>query len=507
MEKLPQEVIAEIVPYLRDEYWSGFHRYATISKAFQYAIERRLFHRLSIRSTELQYAASLLRRDHRCSSVKRIYLETVLPEYSEEASKREETQEEQDANSAAFSEAIHGLFELLRIIEDDPQSTHGSGMWISISELKSPSDLKYKYTHNGYGPGAGSTYSFMASRWKKSCVRFSDVNNLPVISKVSQLHAHSLSTNIHRPRRIEPASVLAIADKFRRLSSLDFNIRDFRKSGLEARQNRRQALKELAQAIDVVHLDTLRHLHFASLTEEPWNEERQLANLLDIHPGSIDSFSRALHNLTLSPNLVEISLKGAHFISPELYWPSTEPESAPTWPNLKYFYVNMAPFDAKGEWYFLPGRSQDEFTITPSDNDSDSGDNDLDEDSDEVSDDDSDAALSNASTEDSQYHTQTKPLRRQFRCIPDAQKIDPLLISVARAAKCMPQLHYLNLDVPREFLGDGWEWVTKRQFYVQYYARERKLSFDVLPKDWRPSSEVEQSWRETMGEYGVFEFK
>lgn len=126
---LPQELIYIITTYLQDDGWidnGERHReriapFATISLAFQAAIERFTFANLHIKSTELDIFKSTLTKSRR-AKLARLSFDIVLPEYDDIIRHETETASDFPAYAHIFGEAMVHLFTILHSWENDPSS-------------------------------------------------------------------------------------------------------------------------------------------------------------------------------------------------------------------------------------------------------------------------------------------------------------------------------------------------------------------------------------------------
>jgi hypothetical protein len=136
-EQLPQAVVDRIVDHLRDE--DGFANlvpYATISKAWQVAVERHAFQQLYISSARLDELRTIVSR-RRQATLQLITLHIALASYGRNERSDAESREDGSATSRIFTSFIQEFFGTLSTwnVEDGP----AEGIHVEIL-IESPSD-------------------------------------------------------------------------------------------------------------------------------------------------------------------------------------------------------------------------------------------------------------------------------------------------------------------------------------------------------------------------------
>ena len=126
MDRLPQELISHSATFiereddqshvpllLRSREPSKLPPYATVSRKWQYAIERRTFLETWLKSTELDYfSETMIARRRRSLAV--LQYEIVLPTYGEAKCAKLETDDDKRLSNECFTDAIHALFRMMK---------------------------------------------------------------------------------------------------------------------------------------------------------------------------------------------------------------------------------------------------------------------------------------------------------------------------------------------------------------------------------------------------------
>lgn len=247
---LPQELIDLVASYIqRWEYdnrtfiwYSGepsrtlLPAYATISRAWQYAIERQTFHAIRIKSTELEDFCQLL-VNHRQKLLKRLELEVILPTYTYEAGAKFETEADRQSNNKAFSKAIRDLLFLLGSWHIESLGAGKCGKSLIESSLclrirDCYSDMDFGYLRWGkWRPGWPRDLS--DRRYESSLLRLESIED---ILKIPQVTSFRIS---YTKRNIEPRSLAMIANKFPNLDDLQWSVKDNEKLNPLLRQQTR----------------------------------------------------------------------------------------------------------------------------------------------------------------------------------------------------------------------------------------------------------------------------
>ncbi|KAK2801610.1 hypothetical protein FQN50_007671 [Emmonsiellopsis sp. PD_5] len=503
MDRFPQEIISAILSYFDSKTdRSEITKLATISRQWQFAVERINLHRIEVKSTELSRFANLFRpsQRHRQVLVKGVYFNVVLPSYSDEACREYEAENDKETNSQVFSEAIHGLFRILHGIGGDgiylnlDAYSRMDSLWRPDSERKR---VPYRYPPDLWG-----------DRYRASFLQLRDPGQLPVLSNIATFSCQ------HQSRHIAPASLMAMAGKMS-LEQGRFEFWDAyflrMKTRRKNRSNLAQAVSACTQSMDNIFIefpDPFRDSDEESDDgDEDEEEEEDSGPPNFLPPGStVDLLNPALHKYIQQANVRKMVLKG-HLTTPELFWPSPDTTTSiplPFWQNLREMHVFARMSAPDGGRYLIVdcGTSSDD--AEPSD------DNDENSDDDEDNNNDDDDEDSDDSEESDDYYggggCECDSSDEELEYIPNRERMNPLLIAMARAAHHAPSLQKMRLGVYEQGL-------IKRYFEVWYIAKgvPSRTGQDPADKarvmwyvgDWRPDEEVERHWRNAISSDGV----
>jgi hypothetical protein len=219
-----------------------FPKYATISRNWQYAVERITFSSIGLKSTELGDFSRMFAPAHRNAVLRSLRYEIVLPTYDDLACAVFESAEDQDANDDAFSEAVHGLFAVLKSWpENMPQTQHRSQpapLALYISKVYSP----YDRMHRNWDLNviqwmeyqSGKRDDLFDERYQHSVIRLKRWEQLQTLPRVIEFRVRG------RWRRIlGPQSIARIASKFPSLEKIRWKLNDDENNDADTRQQLR----------------------------------------------------------------------------------------------------------------------------------------------------------------------------------------------------------------------------------------------------------------------------
>jgi len=213
-------------------------QYATISKDWQYAVERETFSTISLKSSELQAFSRIFAPANRKAALTLVYYKIVLPTYDDLACSRFENTRDKMANDEAFSEAIHGLFALLKTWPENVPCAQRKTFKISISDVYSPYDRPYrdpdllaKHTHEY---DFGKRKDLWEYRYNRSIIKLKRWDELPTLFCVTEFGA-----SVYSRRLVEPQSISRIASKFPSLRKINWSLSDNEKKDPNIRQQLR----------------------------------------------------------------------------------------------------------------------------------------------------------------------------------------------------------------------------------------------------------------------------
>lgn len=226
-----------------------------------------------------------------------------------------------------------------------------------------------------------------------------------------------------------------------------------------------------------------------------YSESYNTPNIL-LPSSPIDPLSVALRNLVQRTRLRHLHVET--YIAPELFWPLDGDAELPVWSRLETLTIFPPSYTIDGHWYFMEDpaiASHAQFV----------GEESADIDPDTISAEDYDGR-------ENSFHT-----------IPDPERVNPLLIAMARAVRHAPALRRIwflmenRTELNFKYLANRKELNAHRTFEFEYFAAgvhdyTDDILFDrarVIWKvgDWRPDGEVQRHWREAVGPGGLLVFK
>ena len=253
MDRLPQELITHVASFiereedqshigflLRKKLSSKLPPYATLSRAWQLAIEIRTFENLRLKSTELPYVTQIV-TGHRMGFIANIQYQVVLPDYPDHHCAKFETDKDQERNSEGFTYAIHALFQFLKSLEDTRNSEGTRSVALHLCDIFSPMDKFHrgeeKLQEDEMQVELGKRYDLWEHRYEHSILKLLDHPKLPVLCIVSSFQLTSIAY-----RHVEPRSAILMAAKCPRLRSVDISVNDNEKKDGDVRRRARHSM-------------------------------------------------------------------------------------------------------------------------------------------------------------------------------------------------------------------------------------------------------------------------
>ncbi|TFK64038.1 hypothetical protein BDN72DRAFT_963517 [Pluteus cervinus] len=496
MDKLSTELLHDIISYLDVVEIS---RYVTISRRIQAVIEPFVFRSVKVKSTELDEFDRILVGQRR-NAIQVLKYDVVLPTYSDTACAKFETKKDQDENTQAFSEAIHGIFKVLRSWEDsnsgfpnDPQgpapATTRLGRPIHFElGVYSPMDASHRHTLQAdiQLNVTGQRRDLLARRYEHSFLKLLHPEDLPTISRVASFTSLSYGSI---PRRIEGSSVTLIAQRFPNLRYMKWSLNNDERKSLDTG---RQVRYEFGESLKSLALPKLQHFDMEMYFITPSNDHFQVPPYL--HPSfpSVDHLSLGLCKLSQSPNLTRFKLSEPMIVSSQIFWPSNaaalKEEELPYWPNLEFYEIGLDRVTSFGEWWC---------ELDPDEYDEGEHDHSVASDgSDDEGGDDNDSPDADDSAPDTWDEEREGRLlgdlpNCSFRTVLSREPIESFLLALGRAAARMPRIKRLDVSIA----GSGLE-----VFEVSYEGPEAFKGRDPDDED------VEQfgkgKWELTVGSQG-----
>ncbi|MCJ1318274.1 hypothetical protein MMC15_003602 [Xylographa vitiligo] len=479
--------------------------YATISKKFQYAVEYRTFNSIELDSDELGYFAKIF-MGHRRFFLATLKYRPILAEYDPDEYTEDEELNDIHYNNQMFTDAILGLYQVLKSWEDEDENTaveegtitNSRPIELYLLEPRSPTDSDC-FLHRRSIPAL----SLGIHRFEHSFLQLLDPEDLPDLTRILHFSAH-----VSFIRRVEPRSLVTITASLIGLKTIDWRLSDEEKVFELTAQNNRF---ELARVLPRLPTESLTSFRLMYERQAPIDHQYRPPSVLLPASPATDYLCLALHRLSQSQNLTELTLSGPFVISAALFWPAPAnatlaPAPAaglPFWPNMQKFVVEFSPVAPDGSWCFLReelhGAARDAQVLR----------------------------MQLATRREVERHwtapndcynalAQRQQVgafpAREFRRVPDGAHIPGLMLALARAATRMPRLRRLHVDVaPRLPFAFGVRYVAAGEAYQPFYdtgntrtvhRRTTAPADDVgLPRlywtvrGWRPEEEVLELWR------------
>ena len=257
ISSLSQEIISLVASYLQR--WEHEDRanisergrallpaYATISRSWQYAIERQTFREVTLKSIQIDELSRTVVK-HRRKFLRRLELNVVLPTYTEGACAKFETEKDTQINNQVFTKAVkdllallrswHDEFETMRLENDSPLE---QSLCLCIGDCYSPMDCGYRGWGMEWDPE--HPYDLFQHRYESSLLQLESIEGIQEVPQVSSFHK-AMGT-----RNIEPRSLAMIATRFHNLDSLRWRLQDNEKNDPRLRQQTRfgESLEEIS---------------------------------------------------------------------------------------------------------------------------------------------------------------------------------------------------------------------------------------------------------------------
>ncbi|CAD0084207.1 unnamed protein product [Aureobasidium vineae] len=535
MNSLPPELFANIVSLVVAKQ-KQLTKYATLSRAWQRAIEERTFSHLSVFSDELDEFESFVLESpytHRRTAVRRVEFSINLPDYDDNACGRFERQADRHVNDTAFTKAMAGLFTALATIN----SGNGSrSIDLHLLHFYSSMDInrrdEEKLRADKLARATGNRHDLFDLRYRDSYLQLLDLESLPLLHNVTSLTVHGDTA-----RKLAPAVAGGLMSRLPNVAAIDCSFWD----GERRRPDQRRQLRsELAkQLISLAAPKSLQKLTLNLNNREPGNSNFVDADVRgSLYTSHADDLSTELRLfLQAAPCLTEFNLTGPISISADLFRSLEDAESGnkQRWQKLEECIIELSAVRPDGGWYTEIDHERDPET---------SGDEDEEEEEDEDMDSSSDIVQDDARSEgsssgydssdsffamdqlppDSYGYGEEKrdarfngdePSTSSFRTRP-TQELEVLFLAAACAVPLMPRLKYMNVGHkirPSERTGGqfqelGFEYLAKGVEYPGDGADAMQFSrlYWSVCRGWRMSQELESQWRLLLGDDAIVEY-
>jgi len=308
MDTLPQELVNRIAGFVEEvsHYWR-LAPMATISHAWQEAIESITFRKLIIKSDEL-YTFRLLLTGRRSHHLANLEFEVVLPTYTKRQYRKTETHIDKLANDACFTQAVRELFAILKT-------------WENKMALR-PMCLELGTVFSALDRREGIPTSTISRSGGVSYIGLNDPESLPTLSRVREL---IVQHPIDRSRWILPQVAPWLSKSLPNLKDTFWYFHEF--SGEEERDAFAEAVQGtrlLPRSKLAIEIDSLRLL----------NDDSTVESIISPY----DLLSAAIRTMSYNVTIMTLKLD----FDETLLWPSSdEAAGTPYWPHLKELEVRF----------------------------------------------------------------------------------------------------------------------------------------------------------------------
>lgn len=210
--------------------------YAAVCRTWQSHFEKRTFSHLKVRNYELDDFSRIV-VGHRRAALSQLEFVVALPSYSVHACARYEREKDQQLNDEVFTDAIHGMFNILASWETETgiDVLCGDGMQMPVAELSplqfdlfdvySPMDAIDKHTQR-LRPGrkrweGGFQHDLWEARYSHSYIQLLRGEDLPSIKRRATFTSHQATR-----RMVTASSTAVMASKFANLESVQWFCND-----------------------------------------------------------------------------------------------------------------------------------------------------------------------------------------------------------------------------------------------------------------------------------------
>ena len=355
MESLPHEVLCNIALFLPKTLDTGNDsrpgifvrpRVATLSRAWQSAIETITFREIHIKSNrpELEIFkeafSDLSRCRHRRRALRKLEYDVVLPVYSDQSCAEYETSDDRQANDDAFTKAIS---ELVQFLSQWPAQCTLQLVLRAYSPMDyqvQPEDIRTKRNQYLRIRELGGRDDLKNDRF---CYSYLSLQSpLPTVSCI-----HSFS-GPNGTRALHPSSQIAMIAAFPRLRRVSFDY-DGPDQFLPLRRQLRQ---DLMASLETFELSPeTRTLDFAIAGSTPLHHHR-LADFA--HPElRYDPLCSRLRTIIGNSKLQVLNYAG--MVDASLFWPPSHDDRAErdkAWADMRRVHIEFDMASPSGQWYF-----------------------------------------------------------------------------------------------------------------------------------------------------------
>ncbi|KAJ9637716.1 hypothetical protein H2199_007207 [Coniosporium tulheliwenetii] len=417
MDRLSTELLAAIISYLEPP---DLINSLTVSRQWQFTVERHTFRSPHVRSSELDRFATVFSASNRAGALVKLNFHIVLPAYSDDRCAKFENEKEKKANNEAFTDALIGLFKIFHSWENS-NAVRTRPFALNFGAY-SPSDPGFREERDRPG-------DLMLHRYEHSFLSLLKPEELPSVESITHFPHGVLGT-----RCVAAAAIATIAAKLPALESIDWELEDA--ASQEIRRVIRVVTVYFAQALFAIKASKLKSFSLSFPFIPPQNEFFEFPSAIPPNFSPTDDpLSSALYAISQIPSLQVFRLLGEISISPSLFGPTPSTGETPiaqpaTYPSLEAIALELNRTTPSGDWLFA-GDPADADLINY---DSDTYDS---QSTTSVS------SRNSGDSDDSRIH--------DTRIAPEL--LDPLVRSLTQALSRMPKLNWLNLEL--RTVGEG----------------------------------------------------
>ncbi|KAE8318612.1 hypothetical protein BDV41DRAFT_521528 [Aspergillus transmontanensis] len=452
-------------------------QYATISRNWQYAVERFTMADIKKYSADLDMFRQVFSTPRRRKLLRKLEYEIDLPTYSKNRILCLERRRESKANDEAFNWGVKDLF-------DEMSSWETQGMDVTLT-ASSPMDRHRRSSELGCG--------LSDKRWS-----FED-NYLTLDSEVSlpQLPFVEGLTIANARRSLHPSAIGKIISSLPSLEQLTMELNAPKAKRVEMQNEHRASL---ANALESTSLSNLRTLDIYIEQDIPYNHNFKNQPTDPQYPDG-DVLNIAIRKLAEKTHLTTLNLTGWWLVSPALF------NTDKTFPYLQKVQIQGALITYDGRWYYSGNPADVEASYDPiryGDDDEDSSDSD------------SNSSFNSEFQDSLPEHREAllngeRPYH-MWKTQPDLQMFDPLMKVMATAILRMPRLRTFSFSIGWNYMDDNailFEYLKPGEELEPFGYRPHELDMTrcyvtLMPEvRWEVPGDVATLWKEAVGDKGV----
>ena len=118
---------------------------------------------------------------------------------------------------------------------------------------------------------------------------------------------------------------------------------------------------DFARSLATLPVQSLKRVKLSFCSFTPRNQHVKISSALLTSAPSVDHLSLALHTLSQSPNLTYLYLGGTIVLSPCFFWPQDHADPTPFWPRLQDLIVELSITTPEGNWLYKRGPGDTEY--------------------------------------------------------------------------------------------------------------------------------------------------